>query len=120
MALGDSIRALKIVSKAKGWDPDLIQGVRGENGKDYPSASMLPFNKAPNTNKEHFGDIICGDLPGYPESPQEQDGQNGTADNPILQEKVTFNAPSQDREYRVRNKGESAPGNPYPGKPGAA
>lgn len=78
MALGDMSKALIIMSKARGWDPTVIQG--GE--------SIANFNKAP--DRPNYSDSCVGSLPegapiSYPEAEQPHYGS----------ESVTWNAPNR-------------------------
>lgn len=108
MALGDSIRALKITSRVKGWDPDVIVGAPGPAGKYSEDQSVMPFNKVPDAG-ELFGDKICGRLPEDIPANQQQFPK---ATGPVLGEKVSFNNPDVSRENK--NRGTSG-ADPFPG-----
>ena len=100
--LGDSIRALKQVSKIKGWDPDEIPG----------HGNMGDFNTVPEFGQADA--VAHGPIPGgtpppivpesYPESP--------------LSAKVTWNVggPNDDGNKPIRH---TSGADPNPGKPGA-
>ena len=102
MALGDQVKALIIVSKAKDWDPTVILGT---------GDSIANFNKAP--EPWGLGDHCVGKLPeGIP--------------NTFPQAAYEFN-PGQERmdwEHPAHNDG-NAPihhtngSDPFPGMPGA-
>lgn len=101
MALGDSIRALKMVSKAKGWDPDKIEG--GGNIGD--------FNQVPSFGEKDA--VAGGSIPGGTPSPVVPEGY---PDSP-MSEKVTWTVggPNDDGNRPIRH---TSGADPFPGMPG--
>lgn len=103
MALGDSIKAQRIVCMRKGWDPNEIPG----------HGSMADFNQYPSpwqNGDQVAGGRIPGGTPapvvpeGYPESP--------------MGEKVTWTVggPNDDGNKPIRHTNGA---DPTPGMPGA-
>jgi hypothetical protein len=103
MALGDSARAQVIVAKAKGWDPNKIEG----SGEDISA-----FNNVPDVAAR--GDFVVGNIPNLP---THEKGFPDGFDTNIGEPRVTFNAPDVGRE-NVNRRTSGA--NPIPGMPGAA
>lgn len=96
MGLGDSIRALKIVSRAKGWDPDVIQG----------GGSIAPFNVVPDAGR-NLGAV--GEIPGGPPA---MTGSKDPSEGGSLGQSVTFDVPDAGRETKNR---ATRGANPFPG-----
>lgn len=88
---GDSIKALKIVSRAKGWDPDVIYDVT----KDGVSkgADIGNFNSTFEifSNQQALGKLPEGTPDSFP-----------SATDPVLGERTTFAVPDAGRETASR------------------
>ena len=100
--LGDSIKALRIVSMRKGWDPHEIKG----------GGNIADFNQFPN-----FGEadaVAGGPIPGGTPPPIVPEGY---PDSP-LSAKVTWNVggPNDDGNKPIRH---TSGADPNVGKPGA-
>lgn len=98
MALGDSIRALKQVSRLKGWDPDKIEG----------GGSIAPFNVVPDPAQNKN---IVGKLPGGPPA---LSGRVDPSQESALGQRTTFDVPDAGRETKNRATRNA---DPFPGKP---
>lgn len=95
MALGDRSKSLITISKAKGWDPNVIEGT-GEN--------IGNFNKAPDPWK--LGNQSVGKLP-------EGTPNNFSQDHaPDLTERVTFQTPDVRRESNHTTNADPNEGRP--------
>jgi len=96
MGLGDSIRALKIVSRAKGWNPDVIQG----------GGSIAPFNVVPDAGRNKGA---VGQIPGGPPA---MSGTKDPSEGSALSQSVSFDVPDASRETKNRR---TVNANPFPG-----
>lgn len=100
---GDLVKALKIVSRAKGWDPDRIWNAKT---KSY-EGSLENTDKAPEifVNQAGTGTLPQGTPDSFPE-----------AEQPKYEEgKVSFNHPDTGRETKNRATRGS---DPYAGQGG--
>jgi hypothetical protein len=104
MALGDSARAQGIVARARGWNPDVIEG-SGEN--------IAAFNNVPVVNGR--GDFVVGKIPGGPPDQTKGVPDGYDVSNADTQHD-TWNTTYQS-EPKVRRGTTNA--NPYPGMPGS-
>lgn len=111
MALGDQSKALIIMSKNKGWDPNVIRGRTSPEGKVYPDHNIEGFNKAPTLYVD--GDICVGQLP--QEIPANQQ-MFPDATGPVLTQETSFNSPDVSRENANRR---TSGADPTPSMPGA-
>lgn len=122
--LGDQVKSLMIISKAKGWDPNIIPA-----RDDKPAVDISNWNKSPQSwemsddsgqwtvrNKpiEVYGTPSVGDLPqeivptnrGFSES-----------EGPKYEESITFEVPDASRENANRRTsgGDAFPGGGWGG-----
>lgn len=96
MATGDQVRALKIVSRQRGWDPDVIKG----------GGSIAPFDVSPNPTGDNSG---VGKIPGGPPAAS---GKVDPSQESALDQYLSFNAPDATRETKNRATKNA---NPFPG-----
>jgi hypothetical protein len=101
MALGDMGRALRIMSLAQGWDPNIIPAKDGK-----PEVNIGNFNKNP--ERPGDGDHCVGKLPegtldSYPQ-----------AEEPRYDERISFNSP----ELRENKNNKGGGKDPYAGMGG--
>lgn len=108
MALGDSVKALVIMSKMQGWDPNVIPPGKSLGGREFPAVDISNFNKAPNPRQAgEIGDYCVGNLPegisdSYPEDHPSVEAPNY----------APFNIPDVGKENADRR---TSGADPYPG-----
>ena len=95
MALGDQSKMMKIWSRAKGWDPDKIEG---------SDVNMADFDPEP---EPWSSKGYVGKLPSIPENQVDFTGVTDAA----LGESVPWQAP----EIKTRTEGKPSSSDPYPG-----
>lgn len=98
---GDAVKALKILSRAKGWDPDRIWDAKTQSYE----GSIENFNKPPQIYANQAG---TGRLPqGVPDTFPEAE-QPRYEENTLNDDGVTWNTPDYRREtknHRTNNAG---------------
>jgi len=88
---GDQVKALKILSRAKGWDPDKIYDAKAKSYGD----SIENFNRPPQvfTNQAGTGQLPEGLHDSYPQAEEPRYKENTTNNDGI-----TWNTPQVSRE----------------------